>query len=107
MRDKWAWIPKIQKGDVLRSGSGTLRVVRHVSHGRARSSVYLAIRRCSWTHRCYTVYNSADLKTGGWSHTGKRVRIDDEFSLKIDAAIHQDKGKPYILDCCDVVNVVS
>lgn len=106
-QDKWAWIPKIQKGDVLRSGNGTLRIVRAVSHGASRSYVYLAIRRCSWTHRCYTVYTSADLKTNGWSHTGKRLKINDEFSKKIEAAINQNAHAPYLLDCCDVVGVVS
>lgn len=64
------WIPKIKKGDVLRSGTGILRVVRDVHHAHVgdhvRVSVTFTIRRCSWTQRCYTVYTGNDLVQMGY-----------------------------------------
>ena len=65
----WGWIKKLQKGDVIRSRSGALRVVRAVDHfgpGICRTVVHLAIKRCSWTHRAYTVYNGNDLRQMGY-----------------------------------------
>lgn len=98
------WIKALRVGDVVRTPSGLLRIVRAAHHGATRSSFYFTIKHCSWTGRCYTVYTSSDLKTQGWSYTGKRVRlrshkdyeIQQNFSISLrDTTLH----------CCDVEGI--
>jgi hypothetical protein len=108
-----AWVSRIRKGDVLRSGSGVLRVVREVSHSEIRysgpphirTSVYFAIKRCSWTRRCYTVYTGNDLIQMGYRPVRARVTL----RKSIDRAIERDIQRPGYhkpkLTCCDVEGV--
>ena len=50
------WLKAVRPGDVLRTPNGILRVVRRVRYRRGVvSSFTFTIRRCSWTHACYTV----------------------------------------------------
>lgn len=107
------WTNKLEVGDVLRTPTGDLRVVRLASHhiitsgGRRphwRSSVCLTIKHCSWTTRCYTVLNSADLKTRGFRPTGKRVRLQSRLDAEIRRNFGVDK-KDITLHCCDVEGI--
>jgi hypothetical protein len=99
------WFAFLRVGDVLRSPSGALRVVRLVSRREGRlTAVCFAIRRCSWTRRPLTVYNRYDLKRG-WSHVGARVRLDSELDRKI-ARSHTLIPPEYEIRCCDVVGLV-
>jgi hypothetical protein len=102
-----AWMRHVQVGDVLRKGSGPFRVVREVARrrdGRLRS-VTFAIRRCSWTHRCYTVYNESDLRVLGY----RRVRVKRRaLRARIDKAIYRAIHEPSdrrSMTCCDVEGV--
>lgn len=96
------WMAVVKVGDVLRSGSGTLRVVRYVSRfkdGELRT-IGFAIRRCSWTHRPYTLYGYTDLKANGFTRIGANYSLSTELDKKIAAAIadHNDRS----LNCCAV-----
>jgi len=83
------WTASIEKGDIIESGRGVLRVVRDVSHHRTawgvRSYVRLAIRRQSWTNRPYTVVNSNDLRQLGYRPTGMKWPLDSDFDRAIEA----------------------
>lgn len=100
------WVKRIRVGDVLRARSGLLRVVREVHHEGTKTVVTFAIKRCSWTGRCYTVYFHNDLKSMGFRPTGKRMRL----SREIDRAIREEIVEHYIpekikLHCCDVKGI--
>jgi hypothetical protein len=101
-----AWLKTIKRGDVLRSGTGTLRIVRHVTP----RCVYFAIRHCSWTGRCYTIYFHNDLIQFNFKPTGKRVRLRKHIDKQIEQEIRRctQKGKPVPpaqVKCCDVDGV--
>lgn len=117
-RKNRAWIARIQKGDVLKWPNGTLRVVRAVSHSQIpigcggnsrptiRTSVRLAIRHCSWTHRPTTTYTGNDLVQMDVRPTRARVTL----RKKIDRLIELDyvnSGKEREIFCCDVIGRVS
>ena len=89
------WRAKIRVGDVLEAPSGDLRVVREVTRwkrrGRTTTIVTFAIRRCSWTRRCYTVVNQSDLATRGFRPTGKRVRLSKPIDRAISRAIDEPR----------------
>jgi hypothetical protein len=102
------WL-KITVGSVLKSPNGDLRPVRYLSAwpGTTKTKlsplrgthVAFSIRRCSWTGRCYTVYNLGELRGMGYTITGKTVRLDKP----IDRKIAKDIGKLYpVLSCCAV-----
>lgn len=101
------WMRTVQAGDVIRRPNGPFRVVREVSRypdGRLRS-VWLVIRRCSWTHRCYTILGYTDLRILGY----RRVRVKRRalrrcIDKKIQAALHE-RGWENSLRCCDVEGV--
>ena len=111
------WIARIRKGDVLRSGSGVLRVVRNVSHSEVRwsgpphirTSVVFAIKHCSWTKRPYTVYTGNNLVQMGYQPTRARVtlqkRIDRAIMRVYGAAPNWSHKKPYEVTCCDVEGI--
>jgi hypothetical protein len=83
----WSWIKRIQKGDVLKSGSGVFRVVRYVAHhgpSLGKTSVYFTIRHPSWTGRPYTAVNGSDLRTFGYSPTHVRLKLNKEFDKKLE-----------------------
>ena len=102
---------RIKVGSILKSRSGDLRVVRDVKHrvttkgpwkGCRKVTVYLAIRRCSWTGRCYTVMNEGDLAYLGFSYTGARLKLGSDIDEKIAESIESGE---YIVGCCDVRGV--
>src|SRR5690349_6845034 len=99
------WLQKVKVGDIVRSGSGTERVVRHVSRWKNTTCLTFSIIHCSWTKRCYTVYFSNDLKQMGYRPTGKRVELTSEMDKKIAKAIekadlsHRNGRAP---NCCSV-----
>lgn len=103
VRPEDVWIKRIRKGDVLMSRSGLLRVVRQVSHhgaSRSATNIHFAIKHCSWTGRCYTVYNGNDLVQMGYQPTRARRR---RLNGKMDRAIESDFGAAMPqLTCCDV-----
>ncbi len=103
------WRDSLEVGDVITNG-GSWRIVRKVSRWsnhwsketRVRS-ITLAIRHCSWTHRCYTVVTRSDLKQRGFKKVAARVQLKSSgIDAKIKAAIHQDSWEPKLLTCCDV-----
>lgn len=105
-----AWIHRIQLGDVLRAGSGLLRVVRAVTHSpidyggnpHIRTMVTFSIRHCSWTRRCYTCYTGNDLVQMGYRPTRARVKLRKSIDRAIRADFGADNPK---LTCCDVEGV--
>lgn len=102
------WIRNIQVGDVLKSGSGRLRIVRRVSPGTLPTHFIVAflIQRCSWTHRCYTIYNAADLKTLHYTPTGRRLKLKTDFDLIVAEEFELSrKAKSPVLTCCDVIGI--
>lgn len=101
------WFAFLQPGDVLEF-RGSYRIVRHVTrwHGRLHS-VTFAIKRPSWTGRCYTVCDRNDLKTSGARYVGARVKLDTEMDRKIHQSITGREFPPhYTLRARDVVGVV-
>ena len=101
------WIKQVKVGDVLKSRSGLLRVVRYVNHhaGGCRTWVSFTINHCSWTGRCYTMYEGNDLIQFGY----RPVRVRMKLRKKIDKAILREivdvrGGKP-TLTCCDVEGI--
>ena len=107
-RTQLPWMRTLQVGDVLAREHGPWRIVRRVSRyddGDLRS-VSFSIRRCSWTHRCYTVYWYNDLRMMGYRKIAvKRRRLTKRIDRQIAAAMNQDAWTPYILKCCDVEGV--
>ena len=112
------WFAYVRAGDVLQRGQrGSYRVVREVSrwecHRRGVTvrdvgplrCITFAIRRRSWTNRCYTVYTAADLRTMGFRYVGARVRLESEMDALIEAAIQQPNSHPKILTADDVRGV--
>lgn len=108
---KPAWIKAIKRGDVLKSGTGKLRVVRHVSHNEIpgygiRTSVVFAIQHCFWTHRCYTIYNGSDLVQMKYRPTKASVSLRKKIDKAIDAELFRRGSiKEAKLKCCDVDGV--
>ena len=115
-----AWIHKIKKGDVLKSGSGKLRVVRDVSHNQVkhyalRTSVTFAIMHCSWTERPYTTYTGQDLVNMKYRPTRAKVTLRKKIDKAIERVMYARDGrsalpdygakKPYEVTCCDVEGI--
>lgn len=102
-----SWIFKIKKGDVLRSGSGDLRVVRAVKIGKCHGKYYvtLAIRHCSWTRRCYTVLSGCDLLSRGFRPTRAKVALKNRIDKAINTELQRNPHEPRGLTCCDVEGV--
>lgn len=98
------WMATVRVGDVLESANGAQRVVREVKRykdGELRS-VTFAIRRCSWTGRCYTILGYTDLRYRGFRKVG-RVRMGSAVDWKIYKEI-KSHAKPK-LSCCYVRGV--
>ena len=63
LRPQPAWMAALAVGSVIHRPRGSWRVVREVSryqNGDLRA-VALAIKRCSWARRCYTILNANDM----------------------------------------------
>lgn len=99
------YLQGIQKGSVLRFPNGDLRVVRKATFWPDGNlhSVTLAIRRCSWTGRCYTVIDRVTLKHPGATLAHVKPRpLKKIMDRKIERAI----GSLYkTVTCCDVHGV--
>ena len=95
------WWPDIRVGDVLKAPSGALRCVRYVSLGY-RNYVGLAIRHCSWTHRCYTLYTTNELHGIGYTLAGARFALRTKMDRRIARNITTRERD---LKCCDVVGL--
>ena len=108
LRPQPDWMMRVQVGDVIRRGDGPFRIVREVTrygNGELRS-VTLAIRRCSWTHRCYTVLSYTDLIHRGFTKVPVKPRkLTSLADRAVTAAIHQPAWEPRLLTCCDVEGV--
>jgi len=112
MADEWA--RTIERGDVVRSPSGLLRVVRGVhrtgTRRRQRGTVYsrgvyitFVIRHCSWTHRPYTHLNVGEMVQIGYRPTEAKYTfgpVDAILDSEVSRA-DEEKRKP-VFSCCDV-----
>lgn len=99
-----SWVDEVEVGDILRAPNGVLRVVRAVHRYKKprwpiKTWVYFTIRRCSWTHRCYTLLCGTDLKARGYRPTGKKFKLNKRIDRKIEKEFGMFKAK---LRCCDV-----
>jgi len=101
------WIANIQVGYVLRERSGAFRIVRKVTRSPRnpqRISVTFVIRHCSWTHRCYTVLCTSDLKTRGFRPTGVHItKLKGPLDAKIQENIDDHNCRS--LNCCAVAGI--
>lgn len=105
------WFKIVRAGDVIAERNGAWRVVRQVTR-RANGqlhSVTLVIRRCSWTHRCYTIVNRHDLRLRGFRLiAGARWECKTRVDKQIYQAIQQRNDparEPHLLTCCDVEGI--
>jgi len=103
------WRDNIKDGDVLLIGND-YRVVRRATyttkHGnKTLSAVTLAIRRCSWTKRPYTVVSRSDLKCRGFRPTGITIKRENNSTLIADLMRHIDNDYLREMDCCLVKGV--
>lgn len=93
----------VKVGDVLRTPSGKLRIVRKVSrnqHGQFNGAGFV-ILNCSWTKRPVTYKIFTELLD--WEHTGTEVELTSAMDAKI--AIEMEcRGLPK-LSCCDVKGI--
>lgn len=102
-----AIIPKV--GQVMRAPSGKFRLVRAVHICKTKRMrnpyynvwIYFTIGHCSWTGRCYTLYNLAELNRMGYKLLDVKVNVKG-FGQKISEVC--DKGSTE-LKCCDVVGI--
>jgi len=102
------WFSQIVVGSVVREGDGPLRVVRYVHRvADGRIWVGLAIRRCSWTTRPYTILNASDLKTRKFRLVPVRpVTLKGDFNARMAASMRHD-GPAHLspMRCCEAVGV--
>ncbi len=102
-----SWMFTLQVGDVITNG-GRYRIVRDLMRRRdgRLHCVALAIKRCSWTHRCYTILNATELRIFGYRRVpAKRRALKKKGDRLILAAMRQPSWEPKILGCCDVEGV--
>lgn len=78
-----------------------MRRTNYQPNGRLYSITF-AIKRCSWTGRCYTILNRHDIKNYKLKPTGTRSRMRTLLDRKLNAAIISRSRN---LDCCDVKGV--
>lgn len=106
-RNQLPWMADVVVGSVLRSRSGAWRVVREVNRYRNGDlrSVTFAIKHCSWTHRCYTIYGYTDLRAMGYSMVPVKPRaLRTRLDKRINRAIHEPCTQKS-MTCCDVEGV--
>jgi hypothetical protein len=105
------WMMTVRPGDVLQDKHGSLRVVRRARvwrnkhSGMLHLSLFLAIRRCSWTGRCYTVIGTQDIVNRGFAPAGARVRLNKPIDRAISRDLEYDNRFNQQLTCCDVEGV--
>jgi RNase P/RNase MRP subunit p30 len=98
----------LQPGDLLRI-NGKLRVLRYVRHRRWRNrpttaSYAFSILRCSWTRRPITCKNIHDLATCTVELVARNYQSKHPISQLLDADL---RNNTRVLDCCDVIGVIS
>lgn len=102
------WMLTLKVGDVIAERSGAWRVVRDVKRAANGDLHYLtlAIRHCSWTHRCYTCLYIGDIWTRQFRKVHVKTRpLRTRLDKQIAAAIVQPCNERYVLTCCDVEGV--
>lgn len=100
------WRDTLNVGDVLISKHRDLRVVREVHYmdtGHIRS-VTLAIRRCSWTKKSFTIINRTDLHSRGFTKAGVRARLNKPMDALFEYALQDENrfSERPCLTCFDV-----
>ena len=106
-RRQLPWMRDVVVGSVLAEGSGAWRIVRAVTRYRNGDlrCVDFVIRRCSWTHRCYTVVGYYDMIQRGFRMVPVAPRrLRSKLDHKIRVAIHEPCTQKS-LTCCDVEGV--
>lgn len=106
--ERRALIDSLECGDLVRI-NGTLRIVRSANRRQPGGKVYtltFAIRRCSWTHRPYTVMNRAmlyhaDLEVIQRGYGAERGPLEIELQAEI-----ADRNRRH-MHCCDVIGVID
>lgn len=104
------WRDKIKVGNVLiHRKSGTARIVRKVSYFRDGriNYVYFSIKRCSWTHSCYTMYGRYDIKILFKKSEMKRQKLNTKLDKKILIEMERALKTERQIDCCDVKEVIA
>lgn len=99
------WMANVKVGDVLRSASGTLRVVRDVhryKNGELRS-VTFSIRHCSWTRRPYTILGFSDLRLLGYTKVGANYSMKTELDRRLARCIDDHRHRD--VTCCEVRSI--
>ena len=106
------WWKNVQVGDVLKAPSGALRVVREVSGkvewGPRKCWVVFVIMHCSWTGRCHTTYNLAELMCLGYRPTYAALPLRTKLDRMIAEEIRVSQEEPRttrMLTCCDVLGI--
>lgn len=108
MRSQPIWMRQVRIGDVLSRDRGrNQRVVRAVSFYKNGdlACVDFAIKRCSWTKRCYTTMSYNDLRYFGYAPLGVRVRLRSKLDRRIVRDIKYENRFRQQLTCCDVHGV--
>lgn len=102
-----AWPYRVIKGDILKDACGNLRVVRKASYGKSglTTYVYLSIKHCSWTGRCYTCLCYSDLKIRGFRPIGRRKKLTSRMDKRIARDLEYKNRFDQKTDCCDVKGV--
>lgn len=100
-----AWTRRVCVGDVLKSATGSFRVVRAVGYkpNGALRSVVFTIQHCSWTHRCLTTLTYTDLIQRGFRPTRARVTMRTPLDREIMRHVRDSRVRR--LRCCDVRGV--
>lgn len=103
VRIKPDWRDELKVGDVLITPSGDLRIVRDVRMKKCGllRCVTLAIRRCSWTRRAYTIYCRPDLVTIGYRKAGVRARLSGPLDEKMAQCLAYENRFNQCLTCHD------
>lgn len=100
------WAKTLDRGDIVRTPTGTERVVREVHrHSESRVYVSFTILHCSWTTRPVTVYSMGELVRVGYTYAGRRIEIKNtRLNKSIDREVKCRPGPPK-LTCCDIKGV--
>ncbi len=107
------WPYRVEVGDVIKDRNGTCRVVRYVKQdSKSGFTVYvgLAIKRCSWTNRCYTIISCHDLAYRGFVPTGMRANLKlRQIDRQIAECLEIKNILPHrqLLCANDVIGVVA
>ena len=99
------WFDTVKRGDVLIDKFGNERIVRAVHKYKSNICLTFAIRHCSWTGRCYTVLNKADLIYRGFRYSGVTLPLKDPIDKAIDHDITYEHRFRQKTPCCKVVAI--